>query len=87
MRNYKEILFNINARLWMDAKSRAVFNLNKVTLFISKNVSVRVDWSVVDWKLLSGAPAGSEVMVDLVGNLISILVVNDELPCCSLPSK
>ncbi|CAB3752468.1 hypothetical protein LMG29542_01764 [Paraburkholderia humisilvae] len=74
-----QALSNLQRWMYMDAQSRALFDLTKVHIYINPSVRQAFDWSESDWKLLSGAPSGSTVSVDCVGGVVSMLIANDEM--------
>lgn len=77
--NLRGIVLNLKSWVCVGEKSRELFDLRNVEIYVSRDVGQYIELSSEDWKLLSGAPAGSDVAVDLFGRLISILVTNDKM--------
>lgn len=77
--NFSEIYLKFKSLTCIDSQTRELFNSKKVKIYIDKDVAQYIDCSDDEWKFLSGAPAGSDVSVDLFGRVVSILVTNDEL--------
>lgn len=59
--------------------SRELFDINDVDIYVSSSVRNLVSWGDDDHKVLSGAPSGSGVSVDLWGRVISIHAENEKL--------